>query len=94
MRTSAGPTAPALGGDPAYQYGKAGPLAGVGPPAAQSVLGAAGFGTDAQALQPLGRHRRHAEAELTSAPHFLCPVSVEGPGELGYDPSTRFPVPR
>ena len=43
----------ALGGDLAYQYGKAGTLAGVGLPAAQSVLGAAGFGTDAQTLQPL-----------------------------------------
>ena len=43
----------ALGGDLAYQYGKAGTLAGIGLPAAQSVLGAAGFGTDAQTLQPL-----------------------------------------
>ena len=29
----------ALGGDLAYQYGKAGTLAGIGLPAAQSVLG-------------------------------------------------------
>jgi hypothetical protein len=42
----------ALGGDLAYQYGKTGTLAGIGLPAAQSVLGAAGFGTEAQALQP------------------------------------------
>ena len=43
----------ALGGDLAYQYGKAGTLAGVALPAAQSVLGASGFGTEAQTLQPL-----------------------------------------
>jgi Ca2+-binding RTX toxin-like protein len=43
----------ALGGDLAYQYGKAGTLAGIGLPAAQSVLGAAGFGVEAQTLQPL-----------------------------------------
>ena len=36
----------ALGGDLAYQYGKAGTLAGIGLPAAQSVLGAAGFGSE------------------------------------------------
>jgi hypothetical protein len=43
----------ALGGDLAYQYGKAGTLAGVGLPAAQAVLGASGFGTEAQKLNPL-----------------------------------------
>jgi Ca2+-binding RTX toxin-like protein len=44
----------ALGGDLAHQYGKAGSLAGVGLGAAQSVLGAAGFGAEAQSLQPPG----------------------------------------
>ena len=43
----------ALGGDLGYQYGKAGTLAGIALPAAQSVLGASGFGTEAQKLQPL-----------------------------------------
>jgi Ca2+-binding RTX toxin-like protein len=44
----------ALGGDLAYQYGKAGTLAGVALAGAQSALGAAGFGAEAQALQPPG----------------------------------------
>jgi hypothetical protein len=44
----------ALGGDLAYQYGKAGSLAGVGLAAAQSVLEATGFGAEAQALTPPG----------------------------------------
>ncbi len=43
----------ALGGDLAYQYGKAGTLAGMSTAAAQDVLGSAQFGTQAQALRPL-----------------------------------------
>ena len=44
----------ALGGDLAYQYGKAGTLAGIGLPAAQAVLESGGFGSAAQTLQPPG----------------------------------------
>ncbi|MBI3524736.1 MAG: hypothetical protein HY066_09435 [Betaproteobacteria bacterium] len=43
----------ALGGDLAYQYGKNGALAGIGLASAQSILGDAQFGAQAQALQPL-----------------------------------------
>ena len=42
----------ALGGDLAYWYGRNGTLDGVGLAAAQQVIGAAGFGSDAQTLQP------------------------------------------
>jgi Ca2+-binding RTX toxin-like protein len=42
----------ALGGDLAYWYGKNGGLAGIGLAAAQQVIGAAGFGSDAQTLRP------------------------------------------
>jgi Ca2+-binding RTX toxin-like protein len=44
----------ALGGDLAYQYGLNGTLAGIGTGAAQGVLGASQFGTQAQTLRPLG----------------------------------------
>ena len=43
----------ALGGDLAYRYGKNGTLAGVGLAPAQSIIGDAQFGSQAQALQPL-----------------------------------------
>ncbi|MEF8704592.1 MAG: hypothetical protein V5B32_15395, partial [Candidatus Accumulibacter sp. UW26] len=43
----------ALGGDLAYQYGRNGTLAGIGVVAAQEALGNPGFGSQAQALQPL-----------------------------------------
>ncbi|NWF86190.1 MAG: hypothetical protein HXY18_20460, partial [Bryobacteraceae bacterium] len=43
----------ALGGDLAYQYGLNGTLAGIGTAAAQDVLGASQFGTQAQQLRPL-----------------------------------------
>jgi len=42
----------ALGGDLAYWYGKNGNLTGIGLQAAQQVIGAVGFGSDAQALRP------------------------------------------
>ncbi|HEX5957081.1 MAG TPA: hypothetical protein VFY92_00305, partial [Hyphomicrobiaceae bacterium] len=42
----------ALGGDLAYWYGKNGSLAGISLQAAQQVIGASGFGSDAQALRP------------------------------------------
>jgi Ca2+-binding RTX toxin-like protein len=42
----------ALGGDLAYWYGKNGSLAGIGLAAAQQVIGAAGFGSEAQTLRP------------------------------------------
>ena len=42
----------ALGGDLAYWYGRNGSLAGISLAAAQQVIGAPGFGSDAQALQP------------------------------------------
>jgi len=42
----------ALGGDLAYQYGTNGTLAGIGVIAAQSVLGSASLGVQAQTLQP------------------------------------------
>jgi Ca2+-binding RTX toxin-like protein len=42
----------ALGGDLAYWYGKNGGLAGISLAAAQQVIGAAGFGSDAQSLRP------------------------------------------
>ena len=43
----------AVGGDLAYQYGRTGTLAGIGHTAAQSVINEAGFGSQAQTLQPL-----------------------------------------
>lgn len=43
----------ALGGDLAYRYGKNGTLAGIGLTSAQSIIGDALFGTQAQALKPL-----------------------------------------
>ena len=43
----------ALGGDLAYQYGKNGNLSNVSFTPAQGILGNAGFGTTAQALQPV-----------------------------------------
>lgn len=43
----------AIGGDLAYQYGKAGALAGISTAAAQSVIANASFGQSAQTLQPL-----------------------------------------
>ena len=49
----AGSDTAALGGDLAYQYGKNGTLAGIGVTAAQEVIGASGFGTQAQTLRPL-----------------------------------------
>jgi Ca2+-binding RTX toxin-like protein len=42
----------ALGGDLAYWYGKNGSLAGISLQAAQQVIGASGFGSDAQTLRP------------------------------------------
>jgi Ca2+-binding RTX toxin-like protein len=42
----------ALGGDLAYWYGKNGGFAGISLAAAQQVIGAAGFGSDAQSLRP------------------------------------------
>ena len=48
----AGSNEAALGGDLAYWYGKNGSLAGMSIDAAQQVIGAAGFGSDAQALHP------------------------------------------
>ena len=42
----------ALGGDLAYWYGKNGGLGGISLQAAQQVIGASGFGQDAQALRP------------------------------------------
>ncbi|HEX9324916.1 MAG TPA: calcium-binding protein, partial [Reyranella sp.] len=42
----------ALGGDLAYWYGKNGSLAGISLQAAQQVIGAPGFGSDAQTLRP------------------------------------------
>ena len=49
----AGSNSAAIGGDLAYQYGKNGTLAGIALGAAQSVIGDANFGTQAQTLQPL-----------------------------------------
>jgi hypothetical protein len=43
----------ALGGDLAYQYGKAGNFSAIGVTAAQSILADAAFGAGAQALKPL-----------------------------------------
>jgi trimeric autotransporter adhesin len=43
----------AIGGDLAYQYGKAGSLAGISVSAAQSIMVDSNFGQTAQALQPL-----------------------------------------
>jgi hypothetical protein len=43
----------ALGGDLAYQYGKAGNFSAIGVTAAQSILADAAFGSGAQALKPL-----------------------------------------
>lgn len=42
----------ALGGDLAYGYGKSGGLTGISLQAAQQVIGAPGFGSDAQSLRP------------------------------------------
>lgn len=42
----------ALGGDLAYWYGKKNSFAGISLAAAQQVIGAAGFGSDAQSLRP------------------------------------------
>ena len=42
----------ALGGDLAYWYGKNGALTGISLQAAQQVIGASGFGSDAQTLRP------------------------------------------
>jgi len=42
----------ALGGDLAYWYGKNGGLSGISLAAAQQVIGASGFGSDAQTLRP------------------------------------------
>jgi trimeric autotransporter adhesin len=42
----------ALGGDLAYWYGKNGSLGGIGLQAAQQVIGAANFGSEAQTLRP------------------------------------------
>lgn len=42
----------ALGGDLAYYYGKNGALTGISVAAAQQVIGAPGFGQDAQNLRP------------------------------------------
>ena len=42
----------ALGGDLAYWYGRNGSFAGISLQAAQQVIGAAGFGSDAQTLRP------------------------------------------
>jgi hypothetical protein len=42
----------ALGGDLAYWYGRNGSLAGISPQAAQQVIGAPGFGSEAQSLRP------------------------------------------
>ena len=49
----AGSDSAAIGGDLAYQYGKNGTLAGIGVTAAQEVIGASSFGSQAQTLQPL-----------------------------------------
>ena len=49
-----GSSSEALGGDLAYQYGLNGAFTGLGLGAVQEVLGASGFGTDRQALRPLG----------------------------------------
>ena len=49
----AGANTAAIGGDLAYQYGKNGTLAGIGVTAAQEVIGASSFGSQAQTLQPL-----------------------------------------
>jgi hypothetical protein len=42
----------AIGGDLAYWYGKNNGFTGISLAAAQQVIGAAGFGSDAQSLQP------------------------------------------
>jgi hypothetical protein len=42
----------AIGGDLAYWYGMNGGLGGIGVAAAQEVIGAAGFGSEAQSLRP------------------------------------------
>jgi len=44
----------AIGGDLSYQYGIRRTLAGIGVAAAQEVIGAAGFGSDAQSLRAFG----------------------------------------
>ena len=44
----------AIGGDLAYWYGKNGGFTGISLAAAQQVIGAAGFGSDAQSLRPFG----------------------------------------
>jgi Ca2+-binding RTX toxin-like protein len=47
-----GADAAALGGDLAYCYGNKGSLAGISLSAAQQVIGASGFGSEAQSLRP------------------------------------------
>jgi Ca2+-binding RTX toxin-like protein len=47
-----GSDAAALGGDLAYWYGKNGAFTGIGIAAAQELIGAVGFGADAQTLRP------------------------------------------
>jgi hypothetical protein len=42
----------AIGGDLSYWYGKNRGFAGISVAAAQQVIGAAGFGSDAQSLRP------------------------------------------
>jgi hypothetical protein len=42
----------ALGGDLAYWYGRRNGFSGISLSAAQQVIGAAGFGSDAQSLRP------------------------------------------
>ncbi|MEW6688364.1 MAG: hypothetical protein AB1452_04640, partial [Pseudomonadota bacterium] len=42
----------AIGGDLAYQYGLRRTLSGISLAAAQEVIGAPGFGSDAQSLHP------------------------------------------
>ena len=49
----AGSDTAALGGDLAYQYGKASTLAGMGLTAAQEVIGGTGFGGQPQTLHPV-----------------------------------------
>jgi Ca2+-binding RTX toxin-like protein len=44
----------ALGGDLAFWYGKKGDLSGISVSAAQQVIGASDFGSDAQSLRPFG----------------------------------------
>ena len=54
----------AIGGDLAYQYGKAGSLAGISVAAAQSVIADASSGQSAQSLQALASLQRAGQAKL------------------------------